>query len=112
MFSSDNPSLAAGKMRQIYLSQAAFGITLQDHWQLFLCMPFWGQNHRFRVFEEGYSTNFQKLVSNVKGTSHNFDFSITQQKIVKTIRAYTYLIFYTFKKYSSRYPIPLNVQYF
>jgi len=92
MFSNDDPSLAAEKMRQIYLSQAAFGINLQDHKTTFLFILF-----RVKTAALGSLNKFSKLFSNVKGTSQNFDFSISQQKIVKTIRAYTYLKFYTFK---------------
>jgi hypothetical protein len=74
MFSSVDPSLAAGKMHQNVLSHMAFGMILQDHRRLPLCI-FRGQNRRFRVFEEGYCKDFKKLVSNFIETGKNFDFN-------------------------------------
>jgi hypothetical protein len=38
MFYSIDPPLVEVKMRQNFLSQAAFGI-LHDHWQLLVCIP-------------------------------------------------------------------------
>ncbi len=57
MFSNVEPSLAAGKMCQIYLSHAAFCIKGS---QAASCMRFHGKtNRRFPVSEEGYWKDFQ-----------------------------------------------------
>ncbi len=47
-----------GKCVRINLSPGAFGIILQNHWKLPVRI-FHYENHRFRVFEEGYWKDFQ-----------------------------------------------------
>jgi hypothetical protein len=67
MFSSADLSLAAGKTRKINLSEAASGMTLQNHRRLpvnIFCAKIAALGLR-SVSPEGFS----KLVSNIKGAS-------------------------------------------
>jgi hypothetical protein len=83
MFSSVGSSLAIGKMRQILLSQAAFGIILQIHRQLPVCI----------VRVKNVALGFLKIVTEsifkiseyIHGSKLNFDFQ--QQGNKKMLKA-------------------------
>jgi hypothetical protein len=91
--------LAAGKMRQNYLSLVAFGIILQGHKQLPVCI-FRNKIASLGSFKS-FNGKYLKLTSHLKVTSKTFAFFNNWAKnIVKTISACT--------KSTSRDPIPLK----
>jgi hypothetical protein len=89
MFSSVDPSLAERKCAKIYLSPAAYGMILQDHRQLPVCI-FRNKIASLGSFKSVDGRAFKINKSFKKKTSQTFAlFKQLSQKNVKTISACT-----------------------